>query len=114
MDILSGGGWLSAARIKVTPEQLAEKANELNTKLTRIQGKFDSLERNVNVTKSYWIGEANDSYREKYAEFKPGVQEIIKRLEEHVRDLNAMAGVYQQAEEAANDIIEELPDNVIV
>lgn len=106
--------WWTSTQIKVTPEELIRKAGELQGKITKIQKEFDSLEQNVNHTVSYWIGEAGDTYRNKYKEFKPGVQEIIRRLEEHVQDLNAMAGVYQKTESEVKEVIEELPSDVIV
>lgn len=108
------GSWWSSAQIKVMPEQLSQKADKLRQKILRIQREFGAMEERINGTASYWAGEAGDVCREKYREFQPEIEEIIRRLEEHVRDLNAMAGVYREAETAAKDIIEDLPSDVIV
>lgn len=101
------------AKIKVTPEVLREKSHILNVKIQRIRQAFNLLERDVNGTNSYWKGEANDVYREAYTEFRDEVDEIIRRLSEHVRDLNEMAGNYQQAEDDIKNMIEDLPNNII-
>ena len=105
--------WISAATIKVEPDQMIAKAASVKTKINNIRRIFESLEQRVNASNSYWKGEAGDMYRNKYKEFKDATEEIIKRLEEHVTDLNAMAGVYENAENEAVNIIEDLPVDVI-
>jgi len=108
------GNWWSCAQMKVTPEQLRQKADKLRQKILQIQKEFETLEKGIDGTVSYWVGEAGDTCREKYIAFQPEIEEIIRRLEEHVRDLNAMAGVYQEAEMAVKNVIEDLPANVII
>ena len=105
---------IGAAEIKVSPEQMAAKANSVSIKISRIRQKFVSLEQSVKRTSSYWKGEANDTYRDWYGEFKPETEELIKRMEEHVRDLQKMSGIYQKAEDQAETISEGLPADIIL
>lgn len=106
--------WISSAQLKVTPEVLLSKSAEFSAKLNKMRQDFDSMDSRVADTCAYWMGDANDIFREKYQEYKPEIEEIIRRLEEHVRDLNAMAGVYSEAETEVKSIIEDLPADVIV
>ncbi len=106
--------WVSSAQIKVTSEQLSSKAAQVKIKINNIKSKISELEDSVRMTETYWKGEANNTYRAKYNEFKDSTDEIIRRLEEHVRDLNTMAGVYEEAEnENIRNVAEDLNDNVI-
>lgn len=100
-------------RLKVAPEQLSAKSVEIKRKTDLIRREFASLESRMEKTTSYWNGEANDTYRAKYKEFKDVTEEIIKRLEEHVRDLNMMAGVYSNTEKNIENTIENLPTDII-
>lgn len=109
-----GSSWISSAQIKVTSEQLTAKAAQVKIKINNIKGMIAALEESVRMTEAYWKGEANNTYRYKYDEYKDSTDEIIRRLEEHVRDLNTMAGVYEEAEnENIQSIAEDLNDNVI-
>lgn len=106
--------WVEAAQIKVTSEQLSAKAAQVKIKISNMKNLISDLEENVRLTEVYWKGEANSSYRSKYKEFEEITEEMIKRLEEHVRDLNTMAGVYEEAEKSnISDIAQDLSDNVI-
>ena len=105
---------LNGVTLKVTPEILNAKANEANGKINLIKQHFDSLEENVSRTKAYWIGEAGDMYRKLFEQEKESIEEIIKRLSEHPKDLQAIAQVYSDVELKAAEIAEELPGDVLL
>ena len=105
--------WLSTAQIKVTPEQMSAKAAQVKIKINNMKTTFASLEQKINNSDHYWKGEAGNTYRKKYKEFKTITDTIVSRLEEHVRDLNTMSGVYQTTEQQVQQIIETLPDDII-
>ena len=105
--------WLSTAQIKVTPEKMSEKAAQVKTKIEKVKITFASLEHKINGSNNYWKGEAGDSFRKKYKEFKEKTDNIVSRLEEHVADLNTMSGVYQTTETEITKVIEGLPVDII-
>lgn len=100
--------------IKVTPEALYAKSQNIASILKKVEGNFGNMKVVMDKTGSYWIGEAGDAHREKYQEMIPETEEIIRRLQEHVRDLNEMAGIYQETEREVTEITELLPADVIL
>ncbi|MBQ8982070.1 MAG: WXG100 family type VII secretion target [Lachnospiraceae bacterium] len=101
------------AKLKVTPEVMRQKATAVDQHITKIQNEFESIRLLIDRTKGYWIGEAGDAHRKKYKEYDPDIEQILKRLREHVRDLNQMAGVYADTEHEVREIAESLPADVI-
>lgn len=101
--------------LTVTPEELNIKAQEVSDRIKEIRGHFEEMNTIASgKTSGYWIGNAGDSYRKKYQSFQPEIEEILKRLSEYVTDLRQMAGVYEAAENAAAELAQDLPDNVII
>lgn len=107
-------GTLGTAQIKVTPDVLLAKSGQVKSKIDLMKKSMMELETCMQNTSSYWQGEAGDMYRSKYREFKDNTDEMTNRLLEHVRDLNTMAGVYEEAEKDIQTAIESLPSDIIV
>ncbi len=105
---------LGDVTLVVTPEALCAQAVSVSKEINSMQNEFNTVAGIVSRTKGYWIGEAGDAYRKRYAEYKPELEEIFKRLREYVTDLEKMAGVYEAAEAAAGKIAEELPADIIL
>lgn len=104
----------SDAVIKVTTEVLYEKSQSISGHLGKMQERFSNMESVVDKTGGYWIGEAGEAHRAMYKEMCPQIEEVTKRLQEHVRDLEEMAGIYDEAASAARELAEELPADVIL
>ncbi|WP_455713957.1 WXG100 family type VII secretion target [Anaerosporobacter sp.] len=107
------GAGIGGGIIKVTPETLYQKAEAVQDKISTMQTKFNNMLDVVSKCNSYWIGNAGDAHRKIYKEYEPEITEIFKRLSEHVTDLNAMAGVYSDAEKTVKEVAENLPTNLI-
>lgn len=104
------GGGIS---IKVRPEVLVEKSQEVSASIRKMASCFDDLERIINRTSYYWIGEAGDMHRRLYQEQKDNVDEMMKRLKEHPEDLLTISQNYVQVEQAVETIANELSGDVI-
>ena len=100
--------------LKVTPAELKRQSSAVSTAVKNIQSRFTNIEEGVRRSSSYWNGDAADAFRSVYEGYKDEIAEIISRLSEHIVDLERMAGVYEEAESAAEEIIESLPSDVIV
>lgn len=100
-------------QIRVTPVKLREKAATVTTNINAMQNCFDELEQIINRTSYYWIGEAGDMHRQMYQEQKDAVVEMMKRLNEHPRDLVTIAGQYEVTEQEVAAIGESLSGDVI-
>lgn len=120
INIVGGalGAWgnlgIGTAEFKVTPDELRRQSTAVSSTVSSVRNKFSGLERTISSTTSFWKGDASDAFRSVYADFKDEIEEIINRLSEHVVDLEKMAGVYDQAEAKANEIIESLPSDVLI
>ena len=107
---IGAGGY---SRMKVTPEQLTSKAGEVENLIKTLEKQYNELEKIVNKTSGYWIGDAGDLHRKKSKEGKENIQTIIKRWKEHPSDLLKMAGLYQETEQEVEEIANSLPADVI-
>lgn len=99
--------------LKVTPEELKNKAKEITDQIGRVKSNWDRMESVIKNTKNYWEGEASDLHQNYYKEAEPDVQTILKRLREHPTDLLNMANLYDEAEQKANEIANALPTDII-
>lgn len=100
--------------LKVTPEILTAKANEVLKDLNAIKQAMATIKERMDGTSSYWLGEAGNLERELFNSKEEEIEEIMKRLNEHPIDLMTMAGNYTQAENMAMDLANALTDNVII
>ena len=95
--------------LQVTPEEMQSAASQLSGYLSNMQSCFDAMKNTMTGTIGYWVGEAGDAHRRLYQSQVTKTEEILRRYQEHVRDLNAMAGVYAEAEQAAANEADQLP-----
>ena len=99
---------------KVTTDQLRETSDRIRTGTRNIQTDLKEMQESVSRTTAFWEGEGAESCRNAFAQFQDGIQELIARLSEHVSDLNAMAGIYDEGESQAVQATEVLSENVII
>ena len=93
-------------QIIVTTEQLRTQASTVRTDLRTMQSQF-------NGSANYWIGEAGNAHRKQYTSRITRIEEMFKRYQEQVKDLEEMAGVYEAAEAAAANAANSLPASTL-
>ena len=103
-----------AIRLRVTPSQLQEKADEVSEQIKNTEMQFRNLAEAIQRTNGYWIGEAGDLHRRKYEEGKQTIENMLRRWKEHPKDLLTMAGNYSMTEMRVQEISVELPSDVII
>ena len=74
----------------------------------------DSTQQAVNGTAAYWQGEAGTAHRDAYNSHNEEFNTMLARLQEHVTDLNSIAGNYIAFENQIKEIEDALPSDVIV
>ena len=99
--------------LKVTPEVLVAKADNVYAKLKKMQETLDNVQQTVERTKGYWIGEAGDAHRKMYEDEKEAIVEIMLRLNEHPIDLRDIARTYMETEAAVAELAEDLPADIL-
>ena len=102
-----------AGTLKVDPEVLRAQSNTVENERRKMQGYFDDLKSVIEGSSGYWIGEAGDAHRKLYLSRIGKVEEMLARYQEHVRDLQIMAGVYTEAETRASAEAEALPASTL-
>lgn len=99
--------------LKVSPEEMQAAAAELSGYVSTMSNCFQQMKTIMTQSASYWVGEAGNAHRQLYQDQVQKTEEIISRYTEHVRDLNAMAGVYIESEQQAQMKADELPMSVL-
>lgn len=103
----------SDVTIKVTPEVLNTKAQEVSAAVSQMERLFDSVQATVERTKFYWVGEAGNLNRKLFQEQKEDVREIISRLKEHPVNLQKIAKTYSGTEDTLTEAASRLPNDLI-
>lgn len=105
----------SDAQLRVTPEELQAKSASVNAISSKMQAQYNELKSIISHSSSYWVGTGGDAHRSKFNEQQADVEDMFKRIKEHVVDLQTMAGVYTSTEEDIKSTIQEtLPSDVII
>lgn len=104
---------MGAGTINVKPEDLVVKASELQRKVSSIREKFATMTSLVEKTEIYWLGEAGSFYREMYQDAIKEQETVLKRLEEHPKDLLEIAQRYSDKELQLEQLANELPGDVL-
>lgn len=101
------------ATLLVTPEQLQSTASTFSAKATQVKALHDSMIDKVNALAGSWTGEAASAYTEKFANLRTSMETIHNMIQEHVKDLNAIAEQYTSAENQAKAAANELPASTL-
>lgn len=100
--------------IKVSTEELLGGAEQVQNTIINMEKRFAIIEDAVHRSEGYWRGEAAELHLELYEKLKPEIDEIMKRLKEHVIDLRTMAQVYTEGEREVKQVIHDLPSDIIL
>ena len=100
-------------QLLVEPEKLISTSTEFDTTGGQVKSITDNMLSIVKALNSSWVGEAATAYQSKFNELEDDMNRIYSMISEHVRDLQEMAGVYQQAEAKNVEESSGLPGDVI-
>lgn len=101
-------------RIKVETAVLEARADAVEQKIKNVRQRFDKIGETVANSRSYWEGDANDAHRREYQEYQDEIAEALSRFQENVTDLRRIAGIYREADQAANELNHDLPADIIL
>lgn len=100
--------------LKVTPEKLIQASTEFSATGKTISTLTQEMTTIINGLKTIWQGDAATTYGNKFNGLQDDIEKINRMIQEHVTDLNEMAGEYQSAETANVDEGARLLTEVIV
>ena len=104
---------LGNIRIKVAPEELLSKAQEVTRNTQSLKRHFDSLKKVIDKTQRYWIGDAGSSHRTAYTELTKNIEELLTRLNKHPGEFETIAKNYIDTEKIIEERVTKLPTNII-
>lgn len=104
----------SEVSFTVTPEVLLQKSQQIGAEVGKLRNLFASVRQAVDGTRAFWQGEAGEAHRNAYNSREEDFSTMLARLQEHVTDLNQIAGNYLQFESQIREMEEALPEDVIV
>ena len=97
----------------MTPEELAQQADNVRDKISAAQRSFSRISDSISRTDSYWKGDAAEKHRKAFDLLVPVMEDLFTRFSEHANDLRAMSGVYMQVERDVSGQISPLPGDAI-
>ncbi|MBD5459954.1 MAG: WXG100 family type VII secretion target [Lachnospiraceae bacterium] len=99
--------------ILVTPEQLESTANEFSGIMAQVQRLANSMTDQVNGLGAKWQGEASTAYINKFNQLNDDIAKLTAMINEHVTDLNEMAGRYRSTEQANEELGNSLAGDIL-
>lgn len=100
--------------LKVSTAKLRSTASSFQSTGQHIQRMTSAMTNIVNqLSRRVWEGEAADAYKRKFGQLQDDINRMVRMINEHVTDLNAMAGEYERAENANKNAVNSLKDDVI-
>lgn len=99
--------------LKVSTEKMNASANAVEAELTKVKGSFDDIDNIINRMNTYWEGDGANHSKAVYSNYKDDIMIIMAKINEQIRDLRQMAGVYEKSEREASQVGSGLPNDVI-
>lgn len=99
--------------LKVTPEQLISTASEFSASGTHVSTLTSEMVNKVTALTNVWEGDAATTYITRFKGLEDDIQLMIRMIQEHATDLEAMAQAYQHAETQNMDEFSALSSDVI-
>ena len=99
--------------IKVTPETLSQTAGDFGTKAGTIQTITGEMMNLINGLSSTWGGDASQAYLTKFRGLQSDMDRMFRMVDEHSKDLQAMATAYSNAKTANANATQGLQNNII-
>lgn len=100
--------------LKVTPEKLIQTSGEFATTGNQMKSLTSEMMSLVQGMKGIWQGEAASAYGNKFQSLQTDMDKLYRMVQEHVKDLQEMAALYQKAEEGNAQQSGSLNSNVVV
>ena len=100
--------------LKVTPEKLLQTSGEFSTTGNQIKNLTGEMLTLVKGLNSIWQGEAATAYGTKFNSLSGDMEKLYRMVQEHVKDLQEMAGQYKSAESGNAQQGSTLKSNVVV
>lgn len=99
--------------LKVTPEQVADKARQIDTQRGIMDGLLQTMGGYVQTLADSWNSDSGKLYLEKYEAVRREITDSLNNLMTHVTHLNNAAQTYTTLEQEQTQKVNALADNDI-
>ena len=99
--------------LKVSTDRMNASASNIESELSKVRASFDEIDGVIRRMNTYWEGQGAEHYYASYNSYKDEELAIMSRINEQIKDLRTMAGVYSTAEQEASQFSTSLPNDVI-
>ncbi len=100
--------------LRVTPEKLISTAQSFSSSAGTVQNLTSRMLSTIKALNSSWAGEAATAYYNRANSLQPSINKLVRMINEHSTDLQAMAQNYKAAEDTAKTTAAALKTDVIV
>ena len=101
-------------QLKVSPEQIVKKADEIQGTLGNIRRSLQGLESSWNACHRSWEGEAAARHIALQKQIQQEAFRVLRQMEKWPGQMCVMAGVYRKAEAEASEDAGMLPGDILV
>lgn len=99
--------------LNVSPEKISSTSEAFRTSGGKIRNLTEKMTAEVKALSGKWTGEAGTSYIQKFEGLSDDMSRLYKLIDEHVKDLDAIAKNYRDAESANLELANSLPTDIL-
>lgn len=104
---------LLQGEIKVSTADLKAQAEKVRSNVRNMENAVNQISSIMKKSKSYWIGEAGETYRDCWTDNEQDIRDMLARLKMQPDSLEAIASNYEQGELRNVQVSNSLPDNIL-
>lgn len=101
-------------KIKVSTDRLKNVFTNVTTRIDNVQKAFDEVDQKITQSITYWESQGHDSMKQNFDIRKDDYQKLFKEFEQHIKNLQEIAGVYEASEKNITEAANSLPNDLIV
>lgn len=99
--------------LTVTPHEMYAAATAVEDKIKQSQRMFDKMISDIKHTSSYWEGDVANTERERFDRQNENFVKLISNLNNYVKELRDITGIYEMTESVVRDAANELPSGIL-
>ena len=87
-----------ANQIRITPEQMRNRAQEYRTEAGNVEGVINKMDQLLGALQSEWEGAASEAYAARFQELRPGFVKAKELIDEIAQALNSTANIVEETD----------------
>ena len=87
-----------ANQIRITPEQMRNRAQEYRTEAGNVEGVINKMDQLLGALQSEWEGAASEAYAARFQELRPGFVKAKELIDEIAQALSSTANIVEETD----------------